>query len=98
MLADHPEVAEELRAGREVRDEIPAKLQPGSQLMREWSGRTERVEVLAKGFAWRGTVFPSLSAVARAITGARWSGPRFFGLLDKPKTGGAGSSDPVLPR
>jgi hypothetical protein len=43
-----------------------------------------RVAVLADGFAWNGTTFPSLSTVASAITGTRWNGPRFFGLRDKP--------------
>lgn len=76
-------VMEELRAGKKP-TVIPARrLQPGVRLMREWNGETHVVEVLAKGFAWRGTHYASLSAVAEAITGARWSGPRFFGLLDK---------------
>ena len=38
--------------------------------------------VLADGFAWNGTTYKSLSQVARAITGTRWNGPRFFGLRD----------------
>jgi hypothetical protein len=52
----------------------------GARLVREWNGRTHEVEVLADGFLWRGQRFRSLSAVAREITGTRWSGPRFFGL------------------
>lgn len=56
------------------------RLQPGARLLREWNGRTHEVEVVEKGFLWRGKPYRSLSAVARAITGARWSGPRFFGL------------------
>ena len=55
-------------------------LQPGTMLAREWNGRMQRVAVLADGFAWNGTTYPSLSKVAFAITGTRWSGPRFFGL------------------
>ena len=55
-------------------------LAPGVRLMREWKGRTETVEVTADGFCWNGRMFRSLSAAARAITGTRWSGPRFFGL------------------
>jgi hypothetical protein len=58
----------------------PARLAAGVQLLREWNGETQVVEVLATGFAWRGQTYASLSSVARAITGARWSGPRFFGL------------------
>ena|SRR5262249_54086424 len=56
------------------------RLQPGSILVREWDGARHRVEVLDKGFAWNGETYRSLSAVALAITGTRWSGPRFFGL------------------
>ncbi len=63
-------------------DEKPAApaLKTGSRLVREWNGVTHQVEVADTGFTWRGRTFRSLSAVAREITGARWSGPRFFGL------------------
>lgn len=54
-------------------------LQPGTRLIREWNGATHRVAVVDGGYVWNGKQFRSLSAVARAITGARWSGPRFFG-------------------
>ena len=53
---------------------------PGTQLIREWRGTTHVVEVGADGFYWRRTRFASLSAIAREITGTRWSGPRFFGV------------------
>jgi hypothetical protein len=59
------------------------RLQPGSTLVREWGGARHRIEVLDKGFAWNGKTYRSLSAVAFAITGTRWSGPRFFGLRDR---------------
>ncbi len=55
-------------------------LSPGTRLMREWRGRTHRVDVLESGFLCDGKHYGSLSQVARAITGASWSGPRFFGL------------------
>jgi hypothetical protein len=55
-------------------------LAPGSRLVREWNGSTHVVEVTDGGFVWNGQPHRSLSAIARAITGARWSGPRFFGL------------------
>jgi hypothetical protein len=58
----------------------PRSLSAGTLLTREWNGRTERVMVLADGFAWNGQTYDSLSEVARAITGTRWSGPAFFGL------------------
>jgi hypothetical protein len=50
------------------------------RLIREWNGSSHVVEVVDGGFLWNGKRYGSLSAVARAITGARWSGPRFFGL------------------
>jgi hypothetical protein len=53
---------------------------PGSRLVREWHGRTYTVDVVETGFLLDGRSYGSLSQVARAITGARWSGPRFFGL------------------
>ena len=52
----------------------------GTQLVREWNGRVYRVNVIADGFEMDGQRFSSLSAVAKRITGAEWSGPRFFGL------------------
>lgn len=56
-------------------------LSPGSQLMREWNGSTEIVEVTREGFRWRAKDYRTLSAVAVAITGTKWSGPKFFGLV-----------------
>ena len=53
---------------------------PGTRLVREWHGVTYTVVILADGVEWRGQRYRSLSVVAREITGAHWSGPRFFGL------------------
>lgn len=50
-----------------------------SQLVREWNGRTYQVAVTAEGYVMDGHTYRSLSAVAQRITGAHWSGPRFFG-------------------
>jgi len=55
-------------------------LKPGGRLIREWNGATHVVDVVEGGFLWKGQRYASLSPIARAITGARWSGPRFFGL------------------
>jgi Protein of unknown function (DUF2924) len=60
-------------------------LRPGSVLMREWQGRLEQVRVLEEGFAWQGSTYASLSAVAKAITGTSWNGHRFFGLAQKAR-------------
>lgn len=58
----------------------PITLKAGSRLVREWRGVTHGVLVLDNGFKWRGERYASLSTVAEEITGAHWSGPRFFGL------------------
>jgi len=55
-------------------------LKPGGRLLREWNGVTHVIDVLEDVFCWNGQRHGSLSAIARAITGARWSGPRFFGI------------------
>ena len=52
----------------------------GARLIREWNGILHEVEVLEDGYLWHGQRHRSLSAIARAITGTRWSGPRFFGI------------------
>ena len=62
-------------------------LKPGTMLTREWRGVVHRVHVLEDGFAMNGRRYASLSIVARTITGARWSGPRFFGLRGASDTG-----------
>ncbi len=65
------------RVSRDVGSKGPP---PGSRLVREWHGRIHTVDVLETGFLCDGQHYGSLSEVARTITGARWSGPRFFGL------------------
>ena len=73
-------------AGTRKGDELPAPghrrhgLQPGTILVREWDGKSQRVIVLDEGFAWNGATYRSLTEIAFAMTGTRWSGPRFFGL------------------
>jgi hypothetical protein len=68
-------------------------IKPGCLLVREWVGEIHRVMVVEVGFAWNGGTYHSLSEVARAITGTRWNGPRFFGL-DRQRAA-KGSSDNV---
>ena len=58
----------------------PAKAKPGSHLVREWNGRTYQVEVVDGAYVMDGKTWRSLSALAKHITGAHWSGPRFFGV------------------
>ena len=67
-------------------------IKPGTRLVREWQGKTYHVLVLDDGFEHDGRQYTSLSQIARAITGALWSGPRFFGLRKRrapPKRGKA---------
>lgn len=52
----------------------------GTRLIREWNGQTIAVEVVEGGFVQNGRTYRSLSEIAREVTGAHWSGPRFFGL------------------
>jgi hypothetical protein len=56
------------------------QLKPGTVLVRDYQGQRHIVTVAADGFDWQGTTYASLSAIARAITGTAWSGPRFFAL------------------
>jgi hypothetical protein len=68
-------------AARRPTSPLPrTQLKAGTVLIREWHGGSHRVTVLDKGFRFSGQRFGSLSAIARKITGSRWSGPLFFGL------------------
>jgi hypothetical protein len=84
-------LAQNLAAGRSAALEASAGFKPGSRLVREWHRRTHTVTVLDDGFEYEGERYRSLTQIARLITGARWSGPRFFGLAraGKPAVAGA---------
>ncbi len=71
--------------------DLEPSLKPGAKLIREWRGRAYSVIALEDGFDFEGKRYPSLSKIAREITGVHWSGPRFFGLTGggKPSAGGA---------
>ena len=58
---------------------------PGARLLRTWKGVLHEVIARQDGFEWRGDLYPSLSRIAREITGTRWNGPRFFGLRQPVK-------------
>jgi hypothetical protein len=59
-------------------------IQPGMRLVREWNGTIHLVLIGEDGIIrWNDREWRSLSEVARAITGTRWSGPAFFGLKKK---------------
>lgn len=52
----------------------------GQRLVREWNGVEHTVDIMEAGYLWNGKTWRSLSAIAREITGTKWSGPRFFGV------------------
>jgi len=80
---DEAPTAEPPPRPRTVRDiRLPVA---GTVLTRHWHGVDVRVLVLDDGFEWDGHRFDSLSEVARAITGQRWSGPLFFGLRQRTR-------------
>ncbi len=60
------------------------RLSPGTRLAREWRGVRCEVEVVEDGFVYAGVTYRSLSKIAGVITGAKWNGPRFFGLDREP--------------
>jgi hypothetical protein len=72
-----------LLANPDAQVEPPRRIKPGSVVAREYAGARHEVFVVEGGFSWQGRVYPSLSAIAKEITGTRWNGPRFFGLRDE---------------
>jgi Protein of unknown function (DUF2924)/Resolvase, N terminal domain len=74
-----------------VKPAPPICLRPGTRLVREWGGVTHTLLIHADGIEWRDQRYRSLSGIARKITGARWSGPRFFGLRQPPIVSTAGA-------
>ncbi len=64
-------------------------LKPGARLIREWAGQTHTVIVIDDGFEYDGERYPSLTKIAARITGAHWSGPRFFGVGKKARPAAA---------
>ena len=66
-------------------------IRPGTVLVREWAGGVCHVTALDDGFTWNGTTYRSLSQVARAITGTRWNGRRFFGVATTNASPASGS-------
>ena len=73
-------VAKSWQATGRVGPSPSLSLKPGARLVREWHGRRHTVTVTEDGFEHEGTSYRSLTSIARKITGAHWSGPRFFGL------------------
>lgn len=74
--------SEDAYAGRQV-SAPPAVIKSGTRLLREWHGVTHEVIIAEDAVLYRDKKYNSLSEVAHVITGARWSGPLFFGLKKK---------------
>ena len=92
-------LTKELKAKGSIAVTPDTSVRPGTRLVREWCGRTHTVVVTEDGFEYAGKSFSSLTKIAHAITGAHWSGPRFFGLIRRQASNGqlgldaAGSPD-----
>jgi hypothetical protein len=76
-------VADHASADRSIEVAPERNLKPGTVLLRDWHGTQHQVIVREDGIVFRGKPYKSLSEVAYRITGAKWSGPRFFGLKSK---------------
>ena len=79
-------LAAEFETGGTIAPPPRPKIKPGSRLVREWHGRTHTVCVTDDGFDFQGKTYRSLTKIALHITGAQWSGPRFFGLTKRSAT------------
>jgi len=83
----------ELQTKGSIEPDDGPRFRPGARLVREWRGRTYTVQVTEDGFEYDGKPYSSLTKIALVITGAHWSGPRFFGLTPKPTAGPRDSGD-----
>jgi hypothetical protein len=87
-----------LLASPDAQAEPPRRIKVGSVVVREYAGARYEVFAIEGGFSWQGKSYPSLSAIAKEITGTRWNGWRFFGLTEPqtrsaaPLKGGGGRS------
>lgn len=79
------QLAERVHTGEFSKSPDSRRIRAGTVLLRQWHGVTHHVTVLEQGFQFDNKRFRSLSEIARAITGSRWSGPLFFGLKRRPE-------------
>ena len=88
-------LATEFETGGTIAPPPGPKIKPGSRLVREWHGRTHTVCVTDDGFVFQGKTYRSLTRIARDVTGAQWSGPRFFGLAKRAARARATPNNPL---
>jgi hypothetical protein len=86
VVSELRSLADALAATGDIGRARPPRLKPGARLVREWGGESHEVIVVETGFEWRGKRWKSLSSIASEITGAHWSGPRFFGLTSRSQS------------
>ena len=81
-------------------DGLNRRLKAGTVLVREYQGERHTVTIVPGGFSWQDSTYLSLSAIARAMTGTAWNGPRFFGLRvpGKPQARAAPAPKPSPPQ
>ena len=84
--------------GKRSGPETPRRLKPGTVLIREYRGERHTVTVVPDGYVWGETTYPSLSTIARAITGTNWNGPRFFGLRLPPNGSAKANTQRAAPK
>ena len=80
--------ANNLNAGQQKLSPPSPVIKPGTRLLRDWHGITYEVLILEQSILFKGKQYRSLTEVAKIITGAKWSGPAFFGLKTLNKNGG----------
>lgn len=83
--------AQKLERGPDAKRPAELNLKSGSVIIREYQGQVHAVTILPDGFSWQGETYPSLSSLAKKITGTIWNGPRFFGLRVRSKRAQAAS-------
>lgn len=84
--------ARQLSKGEDIDQLKRQHLKPGTRLVRSWNGKTYSVLVTNEGFELGDRRFTSLTHIAKEITGAHWSGPRFFGTSGSKGTTGAAAT------
>jgi Protein of unknown function (DUF2924) len=87
-------LAAEFESDGRIATPAQPRIKPGARLVREWHGRTHAVVVTEEGFEFEGRFYRSLTGIARKITGAAWSGPRFFGLARAANASGRNDAPP----
>ncbi len=89
LVRDLDRLAAKLARGAALPSASERRLKPGTRLVRQWNHATYVVLVTDDGYVMNDRRFTSLTQIAQAITGAHWSGPRFFGLRAKAAVSGA---------